>query len=85
VKGFQNLMPPSCSGVRDGHEVVISSEELVVGDLVFVRNGSRVPADVRMLTCSGLKLETSSITGKQIKAVASVSFDANSPPPSSGC
>jgi P-type E1-E2 ATPase len=35
-----------------------------VGDLVFISSGARVPADVRMLSCNGLKLETSSITGE---------------------
>uniref|UniRef100_A0A914WB99 Cation-transporting P-type ATPase N-terminal domain-containing protein n=1 Tax=Plectus sambesii TaxID=2011161 RepID=A0A914WB99_9BILA len=64
VRGFQNLLPTSCSVIRDGREHTISAEELVVGDLAFVRNGSRVPADVRLLVTNGLKLETSSITGE---------------------
>uniref|UniRef100_A0A914V3R2 Cation-transporting P-type ATPase N-terminal domain-containing protein n=1 Tax=Plectus sambesii TaxID=2011161 RepID=A0A914V3R2_9BILA len=64
VRGFQNLLPTFCSGVRDGRECTIAAEELVVGDLVFIRSGARVPADVRILYCSGLKLETSSITGE---------------------
>jgi hypothetical protein len=42
----------------------IAADELVVGDLVFVRSGARVPADVRLLQCNGLRLETSSITGE---------------------
>uniref|UniRef100_A0A914UYP3 Cation-transporting P-type ATPase N-terminal domain-containing protein n=1 Tax=Plectus sambesii TaxID=2011161 RepID=A0A914UYP3_9BILA len=64
VHGFQSLMPTSCSVIRDGRKRVISAEELVVGDLVFIRNGCRVAADVRLLHCSGVKLETSSITGE---------------------
>lgn len=64
MRGFQNLLPTYCLVIRDGKECTISAEELVVGDLVFIRSGARVPADVRLLYCNGLKLETSSITGE---------------------
>ncbi|KAK0401820.1 hypothetical protein QR680_015990 [Steinernema hermaphroditum] len=64
VKGFTNLLPPKCTVVRDGKATTIDSEKIVVGDIVLVKNGSRVPADLRLLHCSDLKLETSSITGE---------------------
>ncbi|MFH4982672.1 hypothetical protein AB6A40_009381, partial [Gnathostoma spinigerum] len=64
VRGFTNLLPTKCSVIRDGTQVIIDTEKLVVGDIVVIRSGSRVPADVRILHCSGLKLEASSITGE---------------------
>uniref|UniRef100_A0A914QXB3 Cation-transporting P-type ATPase C-terminal domain-containing protein n=1 Tax=Panagrolaimus davidi TaxID=227884 RepID=A0A914QXB3_9BILA len=42
----------------------MSAEELVNGDIILIKNGSRVPADARVIYCSQLKLETSSITGE---------------------
>ncbi len=37
---------------------------MVIGDLTFVRIGNKVPADVRIITCNGVRLEMSSITGE---------------------
>ncbi|KAI1723202.1 e1-E2 ATPase domain-containing protein [Ditylenchus destructor] len=76
VRGFQNLLPSSCSVIRDGNETVIGAEDLVVGDIVKLKSGTKVPADIRVLHCTQLKLETSSITGEsepveyQFEAVA---------------
>lgn len=74
VRGFANLVPLECTVIRDGKETKTSAENLVVGDVVIVRNGSKVPADLRLIVsqperdrfqkCSDLKLETSSITGE---------------------
>jgi P-type E1-E2 ATPase len=50
--------------VRDGQERKIADIELVVGDIVYIRSGGRVPADIRILQSNGLKLEASSITGE---------------------
>ncbi len=49
--------------VRDGQTIKIDAESLVKGDVVLMRTGGRVPADVRLLACTDLKLETSSFTG----------------------
>jgi sodium/potassium-transporting ATPase subunit alpha len=50
--------------IRDSKEKSLQAYELVVGDLVQLRSGGRVPADLRVLYANGLKLETSSITGE---------------------
>lgn len=64
VRGFQNLLPSQCVVIRDAAETTIDAESLVVGDVVRVRSGMRLPADVRMILCTQLRLETSSITGE---------------------
>jgi sodium/potassium-transporting ATPase subunit alpha len=42
----------------------MSAEELVVGDIVTIKAGYRVPADIRLLTVDGLHLDTAQITGE---------------------
>ncbi|KAI1707298.1 e1-E2 ATPase domain-containing protein [Ditylenchus destructor] len=64
VRGFQNLMPETCLVIRDGKESYLSAQQLVVGDIIRIKSGIRVPADARVLQCSQLKLESSSITGE---------------------
>jgi len=49
---------------RGGKKVNVSATQLVIGDIVFVQGGNRVPADLRLLKCDGLKVDNSPITGE---------------------
>jgi magnesium-transporting ATPase (P-type) len=49
VRGFANLLPPASAVIRDGHEQSIAADVLVVGDIIIIKSGSRVPADARVL------------------------------------
>ncbi|KAG7386827.1 ATPase Na K transporting alpha [Phytophthora pseudosyringae] len=64
MDSFKNMLPQQCTVVRDDVSQTIPAEELVVGDLVWVRNGDKVPADLRILLCNNLKVENSSLTGE---------------------
>ncbi|CEG42419.1 sodium potassium-transporting atpase subunit [Plasmopara halstedii] len=64
MDSFKNMLPAQSTVVRDGVSQMIPAEELVVGDLVWVRNGDKVPADIRILQCNNLKVENSSLTGE---------------------
>uniref|UniRef100_A0A914WL00 Cation-transporting P-type ATPase N-terminal domain-containing protein n=1 Tax=Plectus sambesii TaxID=2011161 RepID=A0A914WL00_9BILA len=64
VRGFTKLLPTSSEVIRDGIRKTVSAEDLVVGDLVFIRIGNKVAADVRILNSNGVRLEMSSITGE---------------------
>jgi Ca2+-transporting ATPase len=49
---------------RDGKLVQIPPDELVVGDVILLSAGSRVPADARLIQASGLAADESLITGE---------------------
>lgn len=42
--------------VREGEKMQINAEEVVVGDLVEVKGGDRVPADLRIISSHGCKV-----------------------------
>jgi len=42
--------------IRDGEKVTINAVDLVIGDVVLVRAGDRVPADIRVLESQGFKV-----------------------------
>jgi sodium/potassium-transporting ATPase subunit alpha len=63
INAFATMMPPKCMCIRDGQTIQIDAEGLVKGDVVLMRTGARVPADVRLISCTDLKLETSAFTG----------------------
>eukprot|EP01133_Synstelium_polycarpum_P013712 gene13712-16165_t len=64
MKSFKNLMPQSCRVIRDGSETKIKVEDAVIGDVVVVSAGDKIPADIRIITCNGMKVDNSSLTGE---------------------
>ena len=52
--------------VRDGRPVIVDVKTLVPGDLVDVRLGDIVPADLRLLTATSLESEESVLTGESL-------------------
>ncbi|XP_020602015.1 sodium/potassium-transporting ATPase subunit alpha-1-like [Orbicella faveolata] len=41
--------------LRDGEKHNVNAEKLVMGDVIFVKFGDRVPADIRVLEARGFK------------------------------
>lgn len=50
--------------LRNGAEVLINSQELVPGDVVFLAAGDRVPADLRLSKTNNLKIDEAALTGE---------------------
>ena len=63
MSNFQSMLPPMCVVTRDGKAISISPEQLVIGDIVTLQNGARIPSDVRILKSSNLKIDKSMLTG----------------------
>ncbi|HET9345207.1 MAG TPA: cation-transporting P-type ATPase, partial [Candidatus Limnocylindrales bacterium] len=56
---------------RDGRAVDLPARELVAGDVVLVRAGDIVPADLRVSSAVGLSIDRSVLTGESVpEAVA---------------
>ena len=47
MESFKNLVPQYALARRDGEKVTIKAEELTLGDIVEVKFGDRLPADIR--------------------------------------
>ena len=60
--------------VRDGQTKFVNPSELVVGDIVVNQAGDKIFADGRIIECSHLKTDESSLTGES-KAVAKNAAD----------
>lgn len=52
--------------IREGKPGIISSTELVQGDIVVLEAGNVVPADIRLLEVHSLRVDESSLTGESI-------------------
>ena len=42
--------------IRDGEKLNVHAEELVVGDIIEVKFGDRIPADIRVIDAHGFKV-----------------------------
>lgn len=52
MDSLRSLSSPTASAVRDGRTVTVPTIEVVVGDLVEMKTGDTVPADVRYVQTS---------------------------------
>ena len=68
LDGIRKMLSLEARVVRDGERRNISAEKLVPGDLVELRSGDRVPADVRLTHARDLKIEESALTGESVPA-----------------
>lgn len=64
MNSFKSLLPQACKVVRNGIETRIPVEDVVVGDVVMVNGGDKVPADIRILHTNSFKVDNSSLTGE---------------------
>jgi len=66
VKALAQMMKTVARVRRDGRAVEVDAEELVVGDVVLVEAGNRVPADGRICVAATLEIEEAALTGESL-------------------
>lgn len=55
--------------VRDGKEIEIDSHYLVPGDVVFIEEGTKIPADGKVIESVNLEINEASLTGESLPVV----------------
>ncbi|SDU07732.1 cation-transporting P-type ATPase [Halopseudomonas salegens] len=68
LAGIRKMLSQRATAKRDGDWQEIEAEHLVPGDIVRLRSGDRVPADLRLLECNNLRIEESALTGESMPA-----------------
>nr|XP_058165933.1 sodium/potassium-transporting ATPase subunit alpha-4 isoform X5 [Dasypus novemcinctus] len=79
MESFKNLVPEQALVIRDGEKMVIKVQEVVVGDLVEVKGGDRIPADLRLISAQGCKVDNSSLTGESEPQTRTPEFTHENP------
>jgi sodium/potassium-transporting ATPase subunit alpha len=64
MESFKNMVPQYALCLRDGEKLTMKAEELTLGDIIEVKFGDRIPADIRVLEARGFKVDNSSLTGE---------------------
>lgn len=79
MDAIRRMLSPEATVLRDGRREVISAESLVLGDIVLLQSGDKVPADLRLLSVKNLRIEEAALTGESTaveKHIAAVDVQA---------
>ena len=66
LQGIRKMLSVKAHVRRDGQWGEIDAGTLVPGDIVRLRSGDRVPADLRLLEAANLRIEESALTGESV-------------------
>lgn len=66
LHALKELSAPIAKVIRDGRIGQIPAKGLVVGDIVLLESGDRIPADIRFIEANSCYIEESALTGESI-------------------
>jgi magnesium-transporting ATPase (P-type) len=66
LAGIRKMLSLKAHALRDGEWAEIDADGLVPGDIVRLHSGDRVPADLRLLEATNLRVEESALTGESV-------------------
>lgn len=66
ISALQQIAAATSKVIRDGKQITVKSEELVVGDIIVLDAGDSVPADARIIECASMKVEEAALTGESV-------------------
>ena len=64
MQSIKGMMSADATCIRDGMQVQVPAANLVVGDLVLLTYGNKVPADLRIIDANDLKFDRAMLTGE---------------------
>ncbi|TKX18796.1 sodium transport ATPase [Elsinoe australis] len=82
MASLQSLSSPTATVVRDGNSAVLPAVDIVPGDLVELKLGDTVPADIRLLESINLETDEALLTGESLPVAKDeeITFDAETGP-----
>ncbi len=66
LESIRKMLSLEAVVTRDGEKQTIDSEELVPGDIVHLKSGEKVPADIRLIHSKDFRVEESPLTGESM-------------------
>ncbi|XP_012987216.1 sodium/potassium-transporting ATPase subunit alpha-2 [Esox lucius] len=79
MDSFKNMVPQQALVIREGEKMTINAELVVRGDLVEIKGGDRIPADLRIVSAAGCKVDNSSLTGESEPQTRTPEFTHDNP------
>lgn len=64
MESFRTMLPQATVVIRDGKAKSIPAEDIVNGDLIHLKSGDKIPADMKVVWANALKVDQSMLTGE---------------------
>jgi len=64
MESFKNMVPQQALVIRNGEKKTVVAREICLGDIIEVKGGDKIPADIRVLQSNSMKVDNSSLTGE---------------------
>ncbi len=64
MESLRSMTAPEAAVLRNGTGMRIAAADLVPGDIVMIEAGDRIPADIRWLKTTNIRVEESALTGE---------------------
>lgn len=64
IELLQKQVPRLAEAIRGGRQQMLHAEQVVPGDLIVLRAGERIPADIRLSKVQGLRVDEAVLTGE---------------------
>ena len=77
LQALRDLSSPRAKVLRDGRPCVVAARDLVVGDVILVAEGDRLPADAQVLDENDLQVDESLLTGESVPVRRCVATPGN--------
>jgi len=71
LEALSKMVNPTSRVIRSGVEEMVANADLVVGDIVKLAEGDRIPADARIREAFGLSVNESALTGESVPVIKS--------------
>ena len=75
LEAIKKMTSPQAKVIRDGHLQIINASELVIGDIVELKAGDFVPADLRLFEVNQLKVDESALTGESVPVEKTIDME----------
>jgi sodium/potassium-transporting ATPase subunit alpha len=79
MEKFRAMIPDAASVIRDGKIITQSTTVIVPGEIIRLKTGDKIPADCRVIQCSGMKVDQAMITGESEPIEISVNAKSTNP------
>jgi len=66
LDGIRKMLSLEAEVIRNGKKRKINAEELVPGDVVLLKSGNKIPADMRLIRARNFTVEESPLTGESV-------------------
>ncbi len=66
IEALGEIAAATSKVIRDGRQIAVRTEDIVVGDVIVLEAGDSVPADARVIESASMKVEEAALTGESV-------------------